>query len=119
MRRFLSFLFVFALSAGPLLSAEDPQVDAFNAPKYIGQSVTVSGLVVAVFVSKRGNVFINFGDKYPNQTFTGWIPAGTPLASDTSLQLLQGKTVKITGTIELYHGKPEIKIMSRDQLVSE
>jgi hypothetical protein len=31
-------------------------------------------LVVAVFVSKRGNVFINFGDKYPDQTFTGWVP---------------------------------------------
>jgi hypothetical protein len=76
-------------------------------------------VVVAVFVSKRGNAFINFGDKYPNQTFTGWIPAGTPLASDASLQLLQGKTVKITGIVELYHGKPEIKITSRDQLVSE
>jgi hypothetical protein len=76
-------------------------------------------VVVAVFVSKRGNAFINFGDKYPNQTFTGWIPAGTPLASDPSLQLLQGKNVKITGTIELYHGKPEIKITSKAQIVSE
>jgi hypothetical protein len=70
-------------------------------------------------VSKRGNAFINFGDRYPNQTFTGWIPAGTPLVSDPSLQELQGKTVKITGVIELYHGKPEIKITSNDQIVSE
>jgi DNA/RNA endonuclease YhcR with UshA esterase domain len=48
--------------------------------------------------------------------FTGWIPAGTPLASDESLELLQGKTVKITGVIELYRGKPEIKITSRGQI---
>jgi hypothetical protein len=119
MRRVLLLVFIFALSAGPLLSADEPQIDPYEAPTHIGQSVAVSGVVVAVFVSKAGNVFINFGDKYPNQTFTGWIPAGTPLASDPSLQELQGKTVKITGTINLYHGKPEIKITSKDQIVSE
>ena len=32
---------------------------------------------------------------------------------------LEGKTIKITGTIELYKGKPEIKIMSKDQLILE
>lgn len=110
---------VLALSSGPLLSADEPLIDPTDAPTHVGQNVTVSGLVVAVSVSKRGNAFINFGDKYPNQTFTGWIPAGTPLARDSSLQLLQGKTVKITGVIELYRGKPEIKITSRDQIVSK
>jgi DNA/RNA endonuclease YhcR with UshA esterase domain len=119
MRRVLPVLFVLALSTGRFLSADEPLIDTADALTRVGQNVTVSGLVVAVFVSKRGNALINFGDKYPNQTFTGWIPAGTPLASDASLQLLQGKTVKITGRIELYHGKPEIKIISRDQLVSE
>jgi hypothetical protein len=119
MRRFLLLLFIFALSAEPLLSADELQIDPYEAPTHIGQSVSVSGLVVAVFVSKAGNVFINFGDKYPNQTFTGWIPAGMPLASDPSLQLLQGKTVKITGVVKLYRGKPEIKITSKDQIVSE
>jgi DNA/RNA endonuclease YhcR with UshA esterase domain len=108
-----------ALSAGQLLSADAPLIDSSDALNYIKQNVTVSGLVTNVFVSKHGNAFINFGDKYPNQTFTGWIPAGTPLASDTSLQLLQSKTVKITGVIELYHGKPAIKITSKDQIVSE
>jgi DNA/RNA endonuclease YhcR with UshA esterase domain len=119
MRRFLPALFIFALSTGHLLSADEPQIAPYEAPTHIGQSVSVSGVVVAVFVSKAGNVFINFADKYPNQTFTGWIPSGTPLATDPSLQLLQGKTVKITGTIKLYRDKPEIKIMSKDQIQSE
>jgi hypothetical protein len=119
MCRFIFLFLIFALSTRPLLSADEPQIDPSDAPHYIGQSVTVSGLVVVVFVSKQGNVFINFGDKYPNQTFTGWIPTGTPLASDPSLQLLQDKTVKITGTINLYRGKPEIEITSKDQIVSE
>jgi DNA/RNA endonuclease YhcR with UshA esterase domain len=117
--RSLLLLLVFALSTGRLLSAAEPLIELYEAPTHIGQSVTVSGLVATVFVSKNGNAFINFGDKYPNQTFTGWIPAGTPLASDPSLQELQGKTVKITGVIELYHGKTEMKITSKDQIVSE
>jgi DNA/RNA endonuclease YhcR with UshA esterase domain len=115
----LLFFFAFAISVVPLLSADELLIDPYEAPTHIGQSVSVSGVIVAVFVSKAGNVFINFGDKYPNQTFTGWIPAGIPLATDPSLQLLQGKTVKITGTIKLYRGKPEIKITSKDQIVSE
>jgi hypothetical protein len=77
MRPLLLF-FVFAISAGPLLSADELQIDPYEAPSHIGQNVSVSGVVVALFKSKRGNVFINFGGKYTNQTFTGWIPAGTP-----------------------------------------
>jgi hypothetical protein len=97
--RTVLWMLVFALSAGPLLSADQILIAPDDARTHVGQNVTVSGMVVAVFVSNRGNAFINFGDKYPNQTFTGWIPAGTPLARDASLQLpLQGKTVKITGS---------------------
>jgi len=117
--RLLLLLLVVALSAGHVLSDDASRIDPADAPNHIGQSVTVFGLVVTVFVSNHGNVFINFGDKYPNQNFTGWIPAGTPLATDASLQLLQGKNVKISGRIELYDGHPEIKITSKDQIVSE
>ena len=90
-----------------------------QASQYVGQNVTVEGIVTAVSTSRKGNTFINFGGTYPNQTFTGWIPAGTPMASDESLRTLQGKNIKITGRIEIYRGKPEIKIMSKDQIVSE
>src|SRR5262249_18825215 len=90
-----------------------------EALQHIGQNATVEGVVSAVSTSKRGNTFINFGGVYPNQTFTGWIPAGTPLASDPSLQSFQGKKIKITGLIELYRGKPEIRIMSKGQIQSE
>jgi len=88
-------------------------------PQHIGQNVNFEGVATAVTTSRKGNTFINFDGVYPNQTFTGWIPSGTPLASDAFLQSLQGKKVKITGRIELYRGKPEMKIMSKDQLVSE
>jgi DNA/RNA endonuclease YhcR with UshA esterase domain len=80
------------------------------------QNVFAEGVVTAVSTSRKGNTFINFGGVYPNQTFTGWIPAGTALASDPSIHSLQGKRINITGLIELYHGKPEIRILSRHQI---
>lgn len=91
-----------------------------EAAQHVGQHVTVEGTVAVVFTSKNGNTFLNFGRRYPNQTFTGWIPKGSELAGGSTLAGLEGKKVKITGTIELlYKGKPEIKIMSKDQLAQE
>jgi hypothetical protein len=51
----------------------------------------VEGTVVKVFTSKNGNTFLNFGAAFPNQTFTGWIPKGSPVAGETSLLSLRGK----------------------------
>ena len=83
-----------------------------EAAKHVGQQVTVEGVVAKVFTSKNGNTFLNFGARYPAQTFTGWIPANTPLASDPSLQSFQGKKIKITGTIQLYRGRLKIRLRS-------
>src|SRR5258708_32076124 len=90
-----------------------------EAAQHVDQQATVEGIVVKVFTSKHGNTFLNFGAAYPNQTFTGWIPKDSPLAADERLSALEGKTVRITGTISLYRGKPEIKIMSKEQLITE
>jgi len=84
---------------------------------YVGQNVAIEGVVTAVTTSKKGNTFINLGGIYPNQCFTGWISAGPD--RDTSLELLKGRKIKITGTIQLYQGKPEIRIQSRSQIVEE
>ena len=90
-----------------------------EAAQHVEQHITVEGIVVKIFTSKSGNTFLNFGAAYPDQTFTGWIPSGTVLTSDPFLQSLQGKKVKITGRIELYRGKPEIKVLSKDQIAEE
>ena len=63
-----------------------------------------------------GTTFINFGGDYPNQTFAGFIAAGSPIASDQRLTMIQGKTIGIAGTIRLRDGKPEIEILSADQI---
>ena len=60
--------------------ADTSTISASEAAQHIGRNPTVEGVVTAVTTSGKGNTFINFGGVYPNQTFTGWIPAGTPLA---------------------------------------
>ena len=118
LRLLMSVLFVTAPLASPLRAQTAVVIDT-QAAQYIGQNVTVEGVVTAVSTSQKGNAFINFGGVYPNQTFTGWIPTGTPLASYTSLQLLKGKKIKITGRIELYRGKPAIRVLSKSQIAEE
>ena len=118
-RLLMSVLFVTAPLASPLRAQTAVVVSDTQAAQYIGQNVTVEGVVTAVSTSQKGNAFINFGGVYPNQTFTGWIPTGTPLACYTSLQLLKGKKIKITGRIELYRGKPAIRVLSKSQIAEE
>ena len=90
-----------------------------EAIEHPGQYVTVEGTVVAVFTSTSGNTFLSFGAAYPNQTFGGWIVRDSELAHGSTmagLASLAGKKLRITGTIELYKGKPAIRISSTKQI---
>ena len=87
-----------------------------EAIQYVGKEAEVRGRVVSVTTSPLGTTFINFGGEYPNQTFAGFIAAGSPIAADQRLTMIQGKTISITGTIRLRAGKPEIEILSADQI---
>jgi DNA/RNA endonuclease YhcR with UshA esterase domain len=90
-----------------------------EALKHVGQNVTVEGTITKVFKSRNGNTFLNFGGNYPDVTFVVWIPQDAPEATDSGLSNLQGKKVKITGTIQLYRDKPEIKVTTKEQIVIE
>jgi hypothetical protein len=83
---------------------------------YVGKEAEVRGRVVSVTTSPLGTTFINFGGEYPKQSFAGFIAAGSPMAADQRLTMIQGKTIGITGTIRLRDGKPEIEIVSADQI---
>ena len=87
-----------------------------EAIQYVGKEVEVRGRVVSVTTSPLGTTFINFGGEYPNQKFAGFIAAGSRIATDQRLTMIQGKIISITGTIELRQGKPEINIVSADQI---
>ena len=72
MRTVLALTVFFFISLVLRVRARDlPTVQDSEAAQYVGKNVR--GLVVAVYTSKKVNTFLNFGGKYPKQTFTGYI----------------------------------------------
>ena len=92
----------------------DP-ISLYEAKDHVGENVIVQGVVSNVFISEKGNCFLNMGGNYPNQKFTAVIFANfTHLFND--LKLFTGKTIEVKGKIKLYKGKPEIVISSINQI---
>ena len=97
--------------------ADEPKViKDSEAIRYVGKEVEVRGRVVSVTTSPFGTTFISFGREFPRQTFAGFISAGSRIAADRRLTMIQGKIISITGAIQLRDGKPEIEIVSADQI---
>ena len=87
--------------------ADEPTViKDSEAIQYVGQEVEVRGRVVSVTTSPLGTAFINFGGEYPNQKFAGFIAAGSGMATDPRLTMIQGKIIVIAGLA------PELKLPS-------
>ena len=95
---------------------ELPVIKDSEAVQYLGKNVEVRGLVVSVTISPLGTACISFGREYPDQTFAGFIAAGSKMETDQRIAMLQGKIIGIIGMIELYQGKPEIEVTSTDQI---
>ena len=114
--RLFDAIFALLLCAAVARADKPAVIKDSEAIKYVGKEVEVRGRVVSVTTSPLGTAFINFGGEYPNQTFSGFIAAGSKIASHKKLAMIHGKTISITGTIELYKGKPEIKVVSADQI---
>ena len=114
--RFFMVIIVLLLWAIAGRTGEPIVIKDSEAIKYVGKEVEVRGRVVSVMTSPLGTTFINFGGEYPKQSFAGFIAAGSPMAADQRLTMIQGKTIGITGTIRLRDGKPEIEIVSADQI---
>lgn len=108
-------LYLFAALAnagGPtVIAAED-------AADHVGEYVTVVGRVADVFTSDNENTFLNFGAAYPRQVFSATV--FERFASGfNDLHGLEGRRVRITGTIRLYRNRPQIILESPSQLKVE
>jgi len=115
MRHFTTFLTTLGLSLFLALSAQADTIQPGEASHYVGQFATVEGVVSQVSTSSGGTTFINFGGRYPNHVFYAVIFRGDRNRFP-GVQSLEGRTIAINGTIELYKGKPEIVVSSPDQI---
>jgi DNA/RNA endonuclease YhcR with UshA esterase domain len=110
-----TFLTLFALMCAASIIAQTPNYTAAEAAKHVGETATVTDPVDGVHQSGKGNIFLNMGGKYPNQTFTAFIPSSSA-AQFPSPQQYQGRTMAVSGKITLYKGKPEIIVNSPSQI---
>jgi DNA/RNA endonuclease YhcR with UshA esterase domain len=118
--RYLILLAICSALATEVAQAQTTTVIPANeAAAHVGEYATVEGVVAKVFSSNKGNTFLNIGASYPNQTFTSWVPPASPVNKSPTLSGIEGKHVKITGRIEMYKGKPEIRINAIEQLEVE
>ena len=91
------------------------QISSKEAKDNIGKTIQVKGVVSNIYISEKGNTFINFDEKSPNHTFTVAVFAGKDI--DVS-KIKEGCTLTVYGTIKEYKNKPEIVIDTNDQIIS-
>jgi exonuclease VII large subunit len=97
------------------VSARAQTVQPADAKAHVGQTVTIEGAVSNVHKVPSGVTFIDMGGQFPDNVFTAVI-----LAKDAGkfpdVSALNGKTVDITGRVQLYNGKPEILLTDAAQI---
>jgi DNA/RNA endonuclease YhcR with UshA esterase domain len=98
---------VFAVGLAAVSAHAETIIAAADAPKHVGETVTVEGTVSAVHTDSRSGVtFIDMGGRFPDQTFTGVIFKGDA-SKFPNLESLTGKVVDMTGPVHAFKGKPE------------
>jgi hypothetical protein len=111
--RIVWFVLLLACVASSAWAAVIP---ANAAASHAGQSATVEGIVSEVHTARSGKeTFVDIGGVYPNQTLTVVIFEPS-MSAVGDVSGLTSKTVDITGTIQMYQGKPEVIVTSREQI---
>ena len=112
-----TFLALFAIAALAIAQAP-PTYTAAEAAKHVGETAIVKDKVDGFHESGKGNIFLNMGGKYPNQAFTAFIPSGSA-GQFANAQQYEGKTVSVSGKIQVYKGKPEIIVTAPAQISAQ
>jgi DNA/RNA endonuclease YhcR with UshA esterase domain len=104
MKRFELALAIISLATPAFAETIAPS----DTQRYVGKSVAVEGTVSEVHRAASGKVtFIDMGGRYPDNAFAG-VLFSDDAGKFPNIDSLDGKTVDITGTIKLYHGRTEI-----------
>ncbi len=91
-------------------------VSYLQAANYVGQSKTVEGTIVRTYVSSKGTVFLDFHDPYQGYFEVTIFASDVKNFQFSPASFYLNKEVRVTGTIELYQGAPEIIAHSPSQI---
>ncbi len=92
-----------------------------DADQYVGEYVTVEGPVVSTYYAESSNgspTFLDVGGDYSSaERFTVVIwEEDRDNFSSAPEDMYAGETIKVSGTVEMYKGSPEIEITSPDDI---
>ena len=125
-----TFLMALCLSLAPVLAqtalaetalartAAPPTIAAGDAKAHVGQTAVVQASVSAVRTGRSGATFIDMDGLYPDNRFAAVIFVDD-IGKFPGVKALEGKTVSISGPVQLYQGKPEIILKTADQLKAD
>jgi hypothetical protein len=84
-----------------------------QAAKHVGEKLTVTGPVVGTHKVAGGRVVLNVGKDFPDASrFTVFLTLGDDHTDPDATY--KGKTISVTGKIELYHDVAEIRAKAVD-----
>jgi DNA/RNA endonuclease YhcR with UshA esterase domain len=106
-----------AVSVTTCANAAPATISPGEALKHLGRMEEVRGVVAQIGHDRSGLVFLDFGAPYPNETFTAVIFSDA-VPQFPNVDRLEGRTISVRGTVELYHGRPEIVVRSPSQIRS-
>ena len=107
-----AFLFVCAIAPPAVAATYTPA----QAAAHVGEVATVAGPVSQTRVEDdTGEGFILMGGRYPKHVFHGFIPKEAR-GRFGDLGRYEGKSVAISGKIEVYNGRPEIVLSNPTQI---
>lgn len=113
------FTFITLAYCGGTAASPQSHITPAQAKDHVGKSVTVCGIVASTkyaTTAKKSPTFLNLDEPYPRQIFTVVIwetdrgKFGQPEVG------LKNKNICVTGTVQLYRGKPEIILKDKSQL---
>lgn len=90
------------------------KIDAKDAAAHVGENVEVTAKVYG-YKALEGLTLVNLGAAYPDQVMTVVLRgAAAGIAGE-----IDGKTIRVTGKVEMYKGKPEIVVKDAKMIAKE
>ena len=115
----LVLLAALAMAAPPSAMADSARVSPVDAINHVGEMATVCGRVASAryATSTKGQpTFLNLDKPYPNHVFTAVIWGRDRASFPYAPESLADRQICVTGTIQAYRGKAEIKVSESSQI---
>jgi micrococcal nuclease len=91
-------------------------IDACDSAKHVGENVTIQGVVADAYQSSSQTMFLDFNKPYPDNCFAAVIFKSSLDKFQDPQNSYTNKTVRVSGKVSEYQGKPEIILNDPSQI---